>query len=51
MQSKISSPAIPLLFHKRRRVARAAAEQYVGTDTEVEVSNGTEIELKVAKQN
>jgi hypothetical protein len=52
MQSQISSfSAIPLLFRKRRQVARAAAEQYVGTDAEVEVSNGTEIEVKVAKQN
>lgn len=29
----------PLLFGKRRPVAAAAAAQYVGTDTEVDLKN------------
>jgi hypothetical protein len=31
------TPVTPLLFRKRRPVAPAAAAQYVGTDTELDI--------------
>lgn len=45
----LDASVVPLLFRKRQRVSRLAARQYVGTDGEIEISSGAELE--VSKRN